>query len=74
LIKEKQDYREALERNGIHMPNVDSSILTKEFMKEVRAGNIYCPKYDDLKVRPCPTPPPAKVIRQELLDYIARGE
>ena len=56
------------------MPNVDSSILTKEFMKEVRAGNIYCPKYDDLKVRPCPTPPPAKVIRQELIDYIARGE
>ena len=73
LIKQKSDYYKALERNGYRLPSIKHNIVTNEFLIGVRNGSIYCPKYDDLVLRPCPDPPTHTVVRDELVATLSRG-
>ena len=44
--------------------------MTLAYMEAVRAGKVYCPKYEQVRLRPCLIPPPVKKllawIEQEL--------
>ena len=73
LVAEKKDYYKALERNGFHLPEYKSSLVTREFLIAVRGGDVYCPKYSDLKLRPCPDPPASKLVQEELCNLISHG-
>ena len=57
-----KEYHEALVRNGIYMPPYASRCITTAYMDKVRAGTVWCPRYVDLKLRPCPHPPVKRVI------------
>ena len=32
------------------------------YMEAVRAGTVYCPKYEQVRLRPCLVPPPVKQL------------
>ena len=40
--------------------------MNKTFLNNVRDGSVWCPKYEDLKLRPCPYPPERVRVLEEL--------
>ena len=58
-------------RNGFYLPKIKSSMVTEEYMRNVLTGKAFCPKYDQIKLHPCPRPPGKDVLLrkyQELCD------
>ena len=39
------------------MPSYGSSLVTNDYMTKVRDGTLWCPKYKDIRLLPCPAPP-----------------
>ena len=68
LVANKKDYYMALERNGYKMPAYKGAFITSEVLTKIRTGLMYCIRYSDLVVRPCPCPPDIQTVRQELID------
>ena len=66
-------------RNGWVLPAKKQSICTLDFMERVRAGEIYCPRVEQIK-RPaiCLTPPPKETLIEKIdiacANRLARGE
>ena len=52
----KADLREKMERAGYYLPN--ESFADISYMSGVLDGSRWAPKYTDVKLRPCPRPPP----------------
>lgn len=50
---------------------MNTSIVTVKWLQLVRQGKIWCPKYIDLRRRPCPQPPRKSVIIDELQRELA---
>ena len=73
LVAEKKDYYKALERNGFHLPEYKSQLVTRDFLIAVRGNHVYCPKYENLKLRPCPDPPVLQCVREELCNLLNNG-
>ena len=61
-----EDLYEILTRNGLALPPKGMHWLTKKVMLSMFRGEVYCPKYSDLKPRPCPKPPTRNVLVEEL--------
>jgi hypothetical protein len=57
-------------RNGWFLPGKKCVFVTVEYMIAVREGKIFCPRFSDIKLLPCPTPPK----KQELMEYLWRLE
>ena len=53
----KEDKYEANVRNGLYMWKYNYSINTVKSIQEVKEGKMYVPKYEEVKLRPCPKPP-----------------
>ena len=53
VVRDAQDYHEALRRNGYYMCPLKDPLCTVEFMKEVRAGVVFCPKASNIVGNPC---------------------
>lgn len=51
------DVHEILLRNDLFLPTKGSHWATKKVMLSMFKGEIYCPKFSDLRPRPCPRPP-----------------
>ena len=43
-------------------------------MAGIRDGKIYCPKYDDMKLQPCPDPPSKESILEEVVKFTTQNE
>ena len=56
-----------MQRNNWYLPSLKSSIISQEYIEGVRKGTIYCPKYSDLKPKPCPDPPTKEYLLNELV-------
>ena len=54
-----------IERYGYFLPK-NAGFCSVEYMHGVLEGNRYAPKYDDIKLRPCPRPPPKDEVLKEL--------
>ena len=65
FITGKRDLYYATIRYGNYLPSFKSSIITEDYINGVIEGRIYCPTYDDIKLKPCPFPP----SKEALLDY-----
>ena len=62
-VRNKKELYKACQRNEFVMPSMKCSLCTIDFMFEVKAGKIYCPKIKDLKGRKaCPDPPDIKTL------------
>ena len=73
VVKNKKDYHSALVRNGYRVPDLKTSLCTKEFLLQVRTGEVFVPKLVDLKVSACPEPPTISAIQAELIRVIENG-
>ena len=43
-------------------------MITKEYMRNVITCKIFCPKYSDIKMLPCPRPPNKEVLLKKFLE------
>ena len=57
----KQKYK-ALLASGWALPSENSSIVTNEFLNEVREGKVYCLKMDQLRLKACLDPPTIEML------------
>ena len=62
--------RELTQRNGFFLPD-DDAFCTVAYMQDVCNGVRYAPLYVDVKVRPCPRPPPKDLILAEVEELLA---
>ena len=56
-ISGKHELYEAAIRNGYYLPKFKSGIVTETYITDVICGRLYCPKFVDIKLLPCPRPP-----------------
>ena len=61
-----EDVHEILIRYGLALPQRGSHWLTKKMMMAMYRGDVYCPKFSELKPRPCPKPPTRATLVEEL--------
>jgi hypothetical protein len=67
LVKTRDHLYKAMLRNGWYLPSLKSSIITQDYMNDVREGKFWCPKYKDLKTLPCPDPPGKEFLLDEVV-------
>ncbi len=62
LVANVSTLYDATVRNGWYLPKQKSSLITSEYLEAVRQGKFYCPKYGEIKMLPCPNPPPKEML------------
>jgi hypothetical protein len=58
---------DAMVRNRWYLPKLKSSIMSLNYMHDVRQNKTWCLKYDNLNRQPCPNPPPKNILEKEFL-------
>jgi len=61
-IASKLDFYDAMVANGSCLPKYKGTMITEEYMRGVLAGRTFCPHYKDVKLLPCPRPPPVELL------------
>ena len=65
IIGNKADLYEAAVRNGWYLPKFKCTIITENYITNVITGKVYCPKYSDIRLVPCPKPPEKEVLLRD---------
>ena len=68
FVQTRRDLWEAMHRDGWFLPRLVPAV-TIAYMQAVRRRTVWCPRYDDVRLRPCLVPPPTK----QLLTWIAEA-
>jgi hypothetical protein len=68
FVANRRDLWEAMQRSGWFLPRF-GPVITLAYLQAVRAGNLWCPRYEEVRLRPCLVPPPTK----QLLEWIAEA-
>ena len=58
FIQTRQDLWEAMHRDGWYLPRLKPAV-TLAYLEGVRKRKIWCPRYDEVRLRPCLVPPSA---------------
>ena len=66
-IQNKSDLYEACLRNDWYLPKYKSSMVTEAYLKNVMIGKTLCPRYNELKPKPCPRPPYKQILIDKFL-------
>ena len=48
--------------NGYCLPRYKSSMITEDHMRDILGGRTFCPHYKEVKLMPCPRPPPVELL------------
>ena len=70
----KEDKYESNIRNGFYMWKYNCSINTVKSIQEVKEGKMYVPRYEEVKLRPCPKPPLKCFVISEVLKELEKKE
>ena len=70
IIANKEHFREQCIRNGYCLPESEA-FCTIDYMFGVVKGRLYCPKYSEVRLAPCPTPPPKEDVLSEVIRILA---
>ena len=70
----KEEKYEANVRNGLYMWQYRCSINTVNNIQEVKEGKMYVPRYEEVKLRPCPKPPLKSLVINEVLIELEKKE
>ena len=62
-----------IERYGYFLPKI-LSFCSVEYMHGVLDGKRYAPKYEDVKLRPCPRPPVKEEVLKEVIKALPEGK
>ena len=65
IIGNKADLYDAAIRNGWYLPKMKSSIITEEYITNVITGKVFCPRFSDIKLVPCPKPPEKQLMLKD---------
>ena len=71
IIQNRRDLYEAVLRNEWYLPRFKISMITELYLRNVLTGKTYCPKFSDVKLRPCPRPPSKEVLLKKFLKIVA---
>ena len=63
---QKDDKHELLYRKGYFLPPLRSPAVTHDYLDGVDTGEIFCPKFFDVKLRGCYRPPTKELIFEEV--------
>ena len=66
-VVSKRHLHEIAERNGWFVPSCKSSFVTVDYLHQVRTGAVYCPKFSEVRLQPCPVRPQKELLVQEVL-------
>ena len=44
------------------MPKFKTTMITEDYMRNVISGKAFCPKFEEIKMLPCPRPPNKDVL------------
>ena len=69
----KQLFYEAAVRNWWYLPKFKSSIITEDYISDVVNGRVYCPKYSDIKLKPCPKAPDKEILMFKLENILPQA-
>ncbi len=61
-IANKREFYDAMVANGYYMPKYKSTMITEEYMRDILSSTTFCPHYKDVKLLPCPRPPPVELL------------
>ncbi len=67
LIQNRRDLYEAVLRNDWYLPKFKTSMVTESYLRNVLTGKTFCPKYSEIKLRPCPRPPNKDLLLKKFL-------
>ena len=70
----KEEKYEANVRNGLYMWKYNCSINTVKSIQEVKEGKMYVPRYEEVKLRPCPKPTLKCFVIIEVLKELEKKE
>ena len=70
LIKNRVALYYAMENISWFLPRLSSTIVTSDWLMGVRSGKYMCPKYEEIKLRPCINKPPLDLVIKELIQTI----
>ena len=70
----KDEKYEANVRNGFNMWHFNSSINTVKNIQEAKEGRLYVPRYEEVRLRPCPKPPLKSFVIKAVLDELEKKE
>ena len=65
-----RDMWEVVVRCGYYLPKFKSKMITEEYMDNVMREKAWCPRFSDISMIPCPTPPIKGVLLQKFWDFI----
>lgn len=55
-------------RNGFYLPKYKSSIVTEKYLMRVISGELWCPMFAEIKLKPCPKRPYKKILMDKLVE------
>ena len=61
-VRDKKDLYELALRNGFYLPKRTSSVITEEYLMEVLKGSCWCPRFEEIRLRPCVRAPSVDVL------------
>lgn len=73
VISGKYELYHSIVRYGYYLPKYKSSIITEVYLTQVLTGEVYCPKFADIKLAPCPFPPDKETLVKHALKIKTPG-
>jgi hypothetical protein len=70
IIGSKADLYDAAVRNGWYLPKYKSSIITEDYITNVITGKVFCPKYENIRLTPCPRPPDKSLLLKDFAKLV----
>jgi hypothetical protein len=66
IIHSKEALHEALVRSGFYLPSKTSPVCSEDFLMKVMRGEIWLPRYEDIRLKPCPSPPTKAILIEKV--------
>jgi hypothetical protein len=74
LVPDRKALHHAMQRNGWYLPPMKAGLCSVEYMMKVKEGKVFCPKYSEVRLAPCPVmPTKAEFLKEILLELEAKN-
>ena len=64
----KKDMHRIMEADGWYLPSCTSSMVTMDFLRDVRAKKVLCPRVDQVRLKSCRHPPKVDLLAEYLIN------
>ena len=67
-VMDLHDLYTLADRKGYYLPAEKSSAVCEVMILQILQGLYWCPKYDQIRMKPCPRPPTKDVLVAKLME------